>query len=156
MDPDVSFAYTEGMDRETVERRLHEAGTGVLSLADGDEAYAIPVAYHYEDGAVFFRLGEVPDAEKLAYLDATATATLVVYSADPTEEARALDSWSILVRGPIREVPRDDPHYDAAAINEEFAPIRVFDEDVDELELTLWALEPESVTGRETPESNEA
>jgi len=151
MDPDVSFTYTEGMDRETVERRLREAGTGVLALADAADAYAVPVAYHYEDGTVFFRLGETADSTKVDYLDTTETATLVVYAADPTEEARELDSWSILVRGRLREVADDDPHYDAARINEEFAPIRVFDEDLEDLELTLYALEPESVVGRETP-----
>jgi len=155
MDPDVSFTYTEGMERETVERRLREAGTGVLSLADGDDAYAVPVAYHYEDGVVFFRLGEAADSTKTEYLDATDTATLVVYAADPTDEARELDSWSILVRGTLRAVPDDDAGYDAAAINEAFAPIRVFDEDLDELELGLWVLEAESVTGRETPEPDE-
>jgi nitroimidazol reductase NimA-like FMN-containing flavoprotein (pyridoxamine 5'-phosphate oxidase superfamily) len=155
MDPDASFTYTEGMDRETVERRLREAGTGVLSLADGGDAYGIPVAYHYEDGVVFLRLGETPASAKGDYLDATATATLVVYETDPTDEPRELDSWSILVRGSLREVPGDDSHYDAATINEQFAPIRVFGEGLDELELTLYALEPESVTGRETPEPDE-
>jgi nitroimidazol reductase NimA-like FMN-containing flavoprotein (pyridoxamine 5'-phosphate oxidase superfamily) len=152
MDPDVSFTYTKGMDQETVERRLHEAGTGVLSLADGDDAYAVPVACHYEDGVVFFRLGETADSTKTEYLDATDTATLVVYAVDPTEEPRELDSWSILVRGPLRKVPGDDAGYDAAAINEQFAPIRVFDEDLDDLELGLWALEIDSIAGRETPE----
>jgi nitroimidazol reductase NimA-like FMN-containing flavoprotein (pyridoxamine 5'-phosphate oxidase superfamily) len=151
MDPDVSFTYTEGMDQETVERRLRETGTGVLSLADGDDSYAVPVAYHYEDGAVFFRLGETDDSTKADYLDTTETATLVVYAADPTEEARELDSWSILVRGTLRAVPDDDAGYDAAAINEAFAPIRVFDEDLDGLELRLWALEIDSIAGRETP-----
>jgi len=152
MDPDVSFTYTEGMDRETVERRLRETGTGVLSLADGDDSYAVPVAYHYEDGTVFFRLGETTDSTKADYLDTTETATLVVYAADPTDEARELDSWSILLRGTLRAVPDDDPHYDAATINEQFAPIRVFDEDLDDLELGLWALEIDSIAGRETLE----
>jgi hypothetical protein len=150
MDEDVSFAYTHGMDRETVERRLRDGGTGVLSLADDGDAYAVPVAFHYEDGTVFFRLGETDDSTKRAYVESTGTATFVVYEADPTEESRALDSWSILVTGRLREVPDDDPHYDAAAINEEFAPIRVFDEGIDEIDLTLYALDPETVTGRAT------
>ncbi|WP_254273006.1 pyridoxamine 5'-phosphate oxidase family protein [Haloarcula marina] len=149
MDPDVSFAYTEGMTEADVESRLRETVHGVLALADDGESYAIPVFHHYEDGSLYFRLGETPDSEKAAYIETTATATYVVYDADPTGGPDEQRGWSVLARGPVRAVPEDDPAYDAVTINERFAPIRVFDEAIDEMELTLYELRIEELSGRQ-------
>jgi nitroimidazol reductase NimA-like FMN-containing flavoprotein (pyridoxamine 5'-phosphate oxidase superfamily) len=148
MDLDVSFAYTHGMDRETVLERLESTPDGVLALADGDDSYAVPVFHHYADGSLYFRLGESPDSRKAAFLDATETATYVVSAVDPTADPDGQSGWSVLARGPIRAVPEDDPAYDAVEINERFDPIRVFDESLDELELTLYELRIEELAGR--------
>ena len=140
----VEYVYTVGMAEPDVERHLREAETGVLSLADGDRAYAVPVHAHYHEGTLLFRLTDDGDSEKLAFLDATTEACFVLYGATNGE------SWSVLVRGPVD--PVDDPErYDAAAINERFGPARVFDEDVGDTDVGLFALRAESVTGRQTP-----
>ncbi|MBV0924347.1 pyridoxamine 5'-phosphate oxidase family protein [Halomicroarcula limicola] len=148
MDLDVSFAYTEGMTEAEVERHLRETPHGVLSLADGGDAYAVPVFHHYEDGALYFRLGESPDSRKAAYIEATETATYVVYEVAATDDPDAQRGWSVLARGPVREVPAGDPAYDAVTINERFAPIRIFDEALEEVELTLYELSIEELAGR--------
>lgn len=142
----VDFTYTAGMDRDDVEERLRGTETGVLSLADGDEAYGVPLAYYYDGGdALVLRLGRVDDSEKMAFVEATGRACFVVYGYEsPTE------SWSVLVRGELREVPRDDPRYDDAAINQHFPDLRVFDEDVEEIAVVLYELSMDVVTGRET------
>ena len=54
----------------------------------------------------------------------------------------------MLARGPIHAVPEDEAGYDATAINERFAPIRLFDEALDEVDLTLYELRVEELAGR--------
>ena len=140
----IEFVYTIGMTEPDVERHLAEAGTGVLSLADGGRAYAVPVHCYYREGRLLFRLTDDDDSEKLAFLETTTDACFVLYGATNG------DSWSVLVRGPVG--PVDDPdRYDAAAINERFGPVRVFDEDVGDTDVELFELRAESVTGRKTP-----
>jgi len=148
MDPDARFAYTTAMSRADVESHLRRTGHGVLSLADGGDSYAIPLYHYYEDGTLFFRLGETPGNRKAAYIDRTDTATYVVYEARETANPAEERGWSIVVRGPIERVPEDHPAYDIRAINERFAPIRLFDEAHDEVELTLYELRIDHLSGR--------
>ena len=148
MDIDADFAYTAGMTEAEVDTALRERGHGVLALADGDDSYAVPVFHHYEDGSLFFRLGDTLDSHKHEFIESTETATYVVYAVDSTVEAAEQEGWSVVARGPIRAVPQDDPAYDAAAINQRFAPIRVFDEALDELQLTVYELRVEELAGR--------
>lgn len=148
MDPDVEFAYTEGMTEAEVEQHLQETPHGVLSLADGGDAYAIPVFHHYENGTLYFRLGETPDSRKAAYIETTETATYVVYEVATTDDPDEQQGWSVLARGPVGEVPADGPAYDAVSINERFAPIRIFDEALEAVELTLYELAIEELAGR--------
>ncbi|MDS0281891.1 pyridoxamine 5'-phosphate oxidase family protein [Haloarcula onubensis] len=149
MDPDVRFAYTRAMSQAEIESRLRDVGHGVLSLADGDDSYAIPLYHHYEDGTFFFRLGETPDNSKGDYIETTETATYVVFEAEETAEAAQERGWSVIARGPIERVPRSHPVYDVQYVNEQFAPIRIFDEAHDEVELTLYELQPEVLSGRQ-------
>jgi hypothetical protein len=145
----VDYVYTVGMDATAVDERLRAAATGVLALADGGRAYAVPVSIHLVDGRVYLRLSDesgVGDAEtsrKLAFVDATDEAALVCYAADGD------DSWSVLVTGPIEPVDAVDD-VDAASINEAFGPLRVFDETIEDVRLHLYELRPTSVTGRRT------
>ncbi len=148
MDPDARFAYTRAMSDDEIESALREVGHGVLSLADGDESYAVPLYHHYEDGTIFFRLGETPDDSKADYIETTETATYVVFEAEETADPAAERGWSVIARGPIARVPRSHPAYDIESINEQFAPIRIFEEAHDEVALTLYKLRPEMLSGR--------
>jgi len=149
----VDFSYTSGMDEDEVERTLEAAETGVLSLADDGDAYAFPIAHFYEDGHLYFRLGRTEGSRKWEAIEATETAAYVCYGTADTADARELESWSVLVSGPLRELtPEEAERFDAAEINEHFPPIRVFGESIDEVEVVLLELEIESVTGRETPD----
>jgi hypothetical protein len=140
----IEFVYTVGMPESDVERHLREAETGVLSLADGDRAYAVPVHSYYQEGTLLFRLTDDDDSEKLAFLESTTEACFVIYGATNG------DSWSVVVRGPVGPV-EDADAYDAAAINERFGPARIFDEDVGDTDVRLFELRAASVTGRQTP-----
>ena len=139
----VDYVYTVGMTESDLERRLDAAETGVLSLADGGRAYAVPVHCQYEAGTVLVRLTDDDTSEKLAFLETTTEACFVCYQATNGE------SWSIVVRGPVEAV--SDEEYDAAIINERFGPARLFDEDVAETDVAVYALRAASITGRRTP-----
>lgn len=142
----VSFVYTTGMDEAEVEARLSEAATGTLALAKDDESYALPVALNWDGESVNLRLGIDPDSDKTAFLEATQTATIVCYGYDDVEE-----SWSVIVRGPLRNCgPPGTTDHDEAWVNEVFPPLRVFDESIDELEPVLFQISPDEISGRRT------
>lgn len=142
---EIEYTYTYGMDEDKVEELLRTHQTGSLALADSDEAYAIPVAYHYEDGVVYFRLGEHEGSEKMAFLDATERACLLVYDYD----AEADTSWSIVVRGALSRVGAEElPALDERSLD--YAPLRVFGEDIGDLEPVGVRLDIDEITGRRT------
>ncbi|WP_435334964.1 pyridoxamine 5'-phosphate oxidase family protein [Haloarchaeobius sp. TZWWS8] len=139
----VEYVYTFGMDEDEVAQRLREQGHGVLSLADDCDAYAVPISYSYRetDGYVCIRLADHEGSEKMAFAEATKTASLVLYGTDGPD-----DSWSIVVRG---ELVRSRDLSDAE-VNERYQPLRVFGEDVGELTPMFWELRPTEITGRRT------
>jgi hypothetical protein len=148
----VEYAHTRGMDDGEVEQRLRSAETGVLALADDGDAYAVPLAHYYDGEHLYFRLGETEGSRKESFLDSTETACYVLYGADPTDDPRGLDSWSIMITGPVTELPAEEHgRFDTAEINRQFAPIRVFDEIIEEIEITIVRLEIDTITGRTTP-----
>lgn len=148
MDPDARFAYTRAMREAEIESTLESVAHGVLALADGHDSYAIPLYHYYDDGSLFFRLGETPGNRKADYIETTDTATYVVYAAESTADAARERGPSVVARGPIERVPTDHPAYDIRAINERFPPIRLFDEAHDEVALTLYELDVEQLSGR--------
>lgn len=141
----IEYVYTAGMTESEVDERLRENETGVLSLAKDGTAYAIPVSYYYDGTAMVLRLGDDEESKKLEFVEATDRASFLLF------DASADDSWSIVVAGTLRELSdAETDDYDAAAVNDRFGSLRVFDESVDELALTLYELRIESVTGRRT------
>ncbi|MFB6080281.1 MAG: pyridoxamine 5'-phosphate oxidase family protein [Haloferacaceae archaeon] len=148
----IEFAYTHGMDDAEVEERLRTAETGVLALADGNDAYAVPLAHYYDGERIYFRLGSTEGSKKRAFWETTGTACYVLYETDPTDDPHELDSWSVVVTGHLTELPESEHgRFDTAEINRRFTPIRVFDEAIDEIEITIVELDVETVTGRTTP-----
>jgi nitroimidazol reductase NimA-like FMN-containing flavoprotein (pyridoxamine 5'-phosphate oxidase superfamily) len=142
----VDYVYTEGMAAEDVERYLDERGHGVLALARDGDAYAIPIDYHYDGDGLLFRLGVEATSAKLAFADATDTATLVLYDVDDDGDSR-----SVVVRGPIRQLSASERGaFDDTAINEAFPPFHLFDETVESVDVTLFELTPTEITGRRT------
>ncbi|MFB6096243.1 MAG: pyridoxamine 5'-phosphate oxidase family protein [Haloferacaceae archaeon] len=142
----VEYTYTTGMTDEEVEERVRAAEFGVLSLARDGEAYAIPVAFHYDEGRVLLRLGADDDSEKMGFLETTERATLLLYEAPEEDE-----SWSVLLRGPIARIDAAErAAITDADINEWFPPFRVFGESIEDVDYELFELDPDTVTGRKT------
>jgi nitroimidazol reductase NimA-like FMN-containing flavoprotein (pyridoxamine 5'-phosphate oxidase superfamily) len=87
-----------------VDAFLREQGTGVLALASGDRAYAIPVSFGYETGRAVFaywRFGS--GSTKAEYTAATEEACLTVY-----DVASAMEWRSVVARGPLHELSADE------------------------------------------------
>lgn len=148
MTPDLresAFTYTRAMSDGEADRRLQEAETGALALANGGEAYAVPVAFHRENDRVYLRLGLHPGSTKARLLDATDRASLLVYDTGPSDR-----TWSIVITGPIERLDDDHQLFDDATIDVLFAPIRVFDEPIEAIEPTVFALAIETIHGRTT------
>ncbi|MEF8785634.1 MAG: pyridoxamine 5'-phosphate oxidase family protein [Haloarculaceae archaeon] len=147
----IEYAYTSGMSDDDVEKRLREARTGVLSLCDGADARAVPLAHYYDGENLYFRLGKTEDSEKWDAIERTETVTYVVYDAEPTDGPDELDSWSIHVTGNLQELPdADHGRFDTAEINRRFAPIRVFEEPIEAIDIAIVELTVETLTGRTT------
>ncbi|SMO61579.1 pyridoxamine 5'-phosphate oxidase family protein [Halorubrum cibi] len=140
----VEYVYTAGMTESEIEDRLRSGEHGVLGLANDGDAYAIPLSYHYDGDRLLLRVSEHDDeSEKGRFLETTETATFVCYEASTNE------SWSIHVRGPIREWKTD---VDETTVNEWFQPFRLFDEAVSSVEFTLYEIGMKTVIGRKTIE----
>ncbi|RZV11726.1 hypothetical protein BDK88_0607 [Natrinema hispanicum] len=150
----IDYAYTFGIDESTIEERLRTAETGVLSLSKDDESYAIPLAHYYDSDGLYFRLGVTDGSRKQAFIEATETACYVCYGTEATDDPREIESWSVMVTGQLSEIPDSEyDRFDTAEINRQFAPIRVFDENIDEIEIRILELELDTITGRATSES---
>ncbi|MEF8790863.1 MAG: pyridoxamine 5'-phosphate oxidase family protein [Haloarculaceae archaeon] len=139
----ISYVETLGMSERELADHLHGVEAGVLALADGGDAYAVPVSFRYDDGRFLLRLTDDGDSEKVAFARATDSATFVAFGAEDT------DSWSVLARGPLVE-PEDGEVAALLADPDAFGPVRVFDEDVSDVEVRVFELLAESVTGRRT------
>lgn len=149
----IEYAYTRGMEESEVEERLQTAKTGVLALSSDGDAYAIPLAHYYDGEGLYFRLGITEGDAKKEYWETTETACYVVYDAEPTDDPRGLESWSIIITGQLTELPEaEHKRFDTAEINRDFSPIRVFDENIAEIEITIVELEIDAITGRTTPQ----
>lgn len=140
----VEYVYTSGMTESDIDGHLRAGEHGVLALADDDDAYAVPLSYHYDGDRLLLRVSRHDaESEKGRFLGTTGTAAFVCYEASTNE------SWSIHVRGPVREWESD---VDEATLNEWFPPFRLFDETVENVDFSLYELRMETVIGRKTIE----
>lgn len=141
------------MDDSEIEDHLEAAESGVLALSDDGDAYAIPLDHYYDGDELYFRLGKTEGSTKREFYETTETACYVLYGIEPTDDPQELDSWSIVITGQLVELPETEhERFDTAEINRHFSPIRVFDEAIDDVEITLVRLEIDTITGRRTPE----
>lgn len=138
------------MDDDAVAAFLGAGGTGVLSLAVGDDPpISRPVSYGFdaETGWLYFRLSISPDSEKAPVLEGGA-ASFVAY-----EETEG--GWrSVLATGHLEPVEADEETTEdvtevLAGLGRVHIPLYdVFDSDTRELEFRFVRLDPDSLTGR--------
>jgi nitroimidazol reductase NimA-like FMN-containing flavoprotein (pyridoxamine 5'-phosphate oxidase superfamily) len=135
--------------RMSVEERdafLNDHGSGVLSLARGNEPYAFPVSYGYnpEDGLLCIMLGYASESRKRRWVEETGSATFVVHDIDESGEAE-----SVVVRGGLVEVEDEDAAcYDAFSKNAEFTVLHESGSFIEETEFVVYRFEVEGIEGR--------
>jgi hypothetical protein len=96
------YAHRMGfdMDEAAVDAFLRERGHGVLSLADGSEAYGIPISFGYDGERLFFVFQRpTEESRKEQFAGTTETATLTAYDVGGKHDWR-----SVVVSGPIRRI----------------------------------------------------
>jgi nitroimidazol reductase NimA-like FMN-containing flavoprotein (pyridoxamine 5'-phosphate oxidase superfamily) len=143
----IEYAYTHGMDDAQVDERLRTAQTGVLSLEERRRVC--------DPGGALLRRREplLPPREhgreyETGVLDDDRDAMLrpLRHRTDSRPERTR-----VVVTGRLSEVAETEhDRFDTAAINRRFSPIRVFDEPIDDIEITIVELEVDTVTGRST------
>jgi nitroimidazol reductase NimA-like FMN-containing flavoprotein (pyridoxamine 5'-phosphate oxidase superfamily) len=129
---------------------LSGAETGVLSLARENEPYSIPISYGYDaDSRVFYmRLVSTPDSDKRRVLSSEPQVRLVIYDEnDPQTRYR-----SVLASGTLEEI---DPNEMSVEEIEQYGEARrplfeIWGTGKDELDIKLYRLRPEELTGRRT------
>ena len=134
---------------EDVRSCLDRAEFGVLGLAEGSDAYTVPLSFgHAPDlSALYFLLGFAPDSRKRELLDATETASFVV------AEAALPDEWqSIMFTGSVAPVGDDEQQaaYSALADSAAFPATHTFEDyyELAEMEQDLFKFDVDSVTAR--------
>ncbi|SIR66614.1 pyridoxamine 5'-phosphate oxidase family protein [Natronorubrum thiooxidans] len=131
------------LTRDEIDAFLREQGSGVLSLTDGAETYAVPESFGYEGDVLYFQLGFDSDSQKLSFIETTDVATLTAFTDDPAR--------SVLVRGPLEPVPEADQQRASGAIaaNATIPALNVSLETMtDELAFEFYRLVPQELSGR--------
>lgn len=153
----IEYTYTRGMDDAEMDDTLRTTDSGVLAQCHDGEVHAIPLAHYYDGEALYFRFGTTDDSTKRVPGESSKQVCYTLYDAYSTDDPRELDSWSIVITGRLVEIPDDEyERFDTAEINDRFAPIRVFDEAIEDVDITIVELEIERMTGRITPDSEPA
>ena len=99
--PDGDDPRGARMTDEEIDAFLTDQGVGLLALADGGDAYAIPISFGYDGGrAVFSYWHFGTETLKEEYTEATRRACLAVYDVETATEWRSVHAF-----GPLEEIP---------------------------------------------------
>lgn len=145
----MALARETEMTAEEVEAFLSAQETGVLSLADADEPYAVPVSYGYDADAetFYFRLVSTEGSEKRRFLVDDPRVRFVVYDDENAETYR-----SVVASGQLSEI---DPTTLSVDQIEQYGSAKrplfeIWGESRAELDIQLFELETTELTGRRT------
>jgi hypothetical protein len=134
------------MSPEETDAFLGSHETGVMSLARTDEPYAIPISYGYNasNGQFYTRLVSTPESEKRRFLDSNPDARVVVYEADG-DTYRSVIATGTLVRIDPQELTVEDIQQYGDAKRPLF---EIWPKQKGELDIELYRLDPETLSGR--------
>lgn len=138
------------MDENEIDDFLSRLDTGVLSLANEDTPYAIPVSYGYdpETGQFYLRLVSNPESTKRRYLEGEPNVALVVCQA----RNEGSSYRSVVATGSLDQIdPVDLDPKEIERLGDTRRPLfELWDEDRTALAIELYRLDPDELTGRET------
>ncbi|GAB3311956.1 pyridoxamine 5'-phosphate oxidase family protein [Haloplanus salinarum] len=120
--------------------------TGVLSLARGDEPYAVPISYGYDAGPRQFcmRLVSTPESRKRRFLTDSPRVRFVVYEEDETTYR------SVIADGRLEHLPKSELTADhVERYGSAKRPLfEMWGEPKADLTIDLYELEPDELSGR--------
>ena len=105
------------------------------------DACAVPGGYVHEGSSLYLRLAATPGSEKMRFVEETREACFVLGDLDG-------GSRSVIATGP--PVSSNADGFDRPRIDREFGRLRIFDEPVESVEVSIHELRIESLTGRKT------
>ncbi len=137
-----------------VDAFLGRQETGVLTLARGDEPYAIPISFGYDAsaGCFFLRLVSTPESEKRAYLSSSPESRLVVYEEDGDVYR------SVVAEGALEEISPDEltvEHVEQYG-DAERPLFEIWGDSRADLDVQLYQLDPDDLSGRRVEVDREA
>lgn len=135
----------EWMERPEAERFLADKGVGVLSLADGGEAYGVPLSFGYdgENERVYFallRTGE--QSRKESFVETTERASLLAH-----EVVSPGEWYSVIAAGPLRPTREEEWDRAVEAIDTDAWYPDLFREATPTRGIAGWVLEVEELSG---------
>ena len=134
------------MSASAIDAFLARHETGVLSLARDDAPYAIPISYGYDEDTreTFLRLVSTVDSEKREFLGSDPDARLVVYEEEDDVYT------SVVAVGTLERVdPAELTPERIAQYGETRRPLfEIWTDDKPDLDIQLYRLSPDRLTGR--------
>lgn len=132
--------------------------TGVLSLAQADEPYAIPISYGYDadEQRFYMRLVSTPESKKEQFLASSPRARLVVY--EETESDGVTTYRSVVAVGSLEEIsPSELTVEHVEQYGRAKRPLfEMWAEAKPDLDISLYQLTPAELSGRRTELDREA
>lgn len=146
----MALAEETEMGDTAVDTFLGKRETGVLSMARGDNPYAIPISYGFDEDrrTFYFRLVSTPDSEKRAFLESNPAVRLVVYD----QNERGTEYWSVVVSGELEHIDPDELTVeDIEQYGRAKRPLfEIWGQEKTDLDIGLYQLRPEEISGRHT------
>lgn len=131
-----------------IDEFLGEHETGVLSLARTDDPYAIPISYGYDENEreFYMRLVSTPESEKREFLESSPAARLVVY------DERDSSYRSVIATGTLEDIPPAEltPEQIAQYGSAKRPLFEIWAQGKQDLDIELYRLDPDSLSGRRT------
>lgn len=90
------------MAQEEIDTLLDSAGWGILSMAQDDEVYSLPISFGYTGDEIYFAfIRQTPSDKKFEYISDGQSVQLLV-----TDVKSRLEWQTVAVSGPVRSIER--------------------------------------------------
>lgn len=146
MPSNIDLLHGHQMDGAEIDRLLTEEGVGVLSMADEDVPYGLPLAFGYggEDRLYFVFRGYSESGRKVTYAERSTTVSFLVY------DIESPDVWrSVVVSGPFERISADEWRVAREALLDNAFQARLLTDESVEDNPRVWALDAEEKSGRQ-------
>lgn len=149
----MPLAQDTAMSPEETDAFLGERETGVLSLARGNDPYAVPISYGYDadERTFYMRLVTTEQSEKRQFLAGSPRARLVIYESVDTDAA-STTYRSVVAIGELEEIDTSDLSVEEVEqYGRSKRPLfEIWSDGKRDLDIHLYELRPEEISGRRT------